>query len=145
MRINFDMDGTIADLYGVDGWLDCLIKGDSKPYVEAKPLINMSALARRLNALQKKGYDISVVSWLAKNSTPEFDERVIKAKLEWLSKHLKSVKFDTINIVPYGTPKQKFCYTENDILFDDEPNNRMAWAGKALDEKNILQELSKIA
>ena len=25
MRICFDMDGTIADLYGVEGWLDDLI------------------------------------------------------------------------------------------------------------------------
>ena len=50
--INFDMDGTIADLYGVDGWLNDLINGDTRPYDIAKPLVNMSALARRLNALQ---------------------------------------------------------------------------------------------
>ena len=52
--INFDLDGTIADLYGVDGWLNDLINGDTRPYDIAKPLVNMSALARRLNSLQKK-------------------------------------------------------------------------------------------
>ena len=49
--IYFDMDGTIADFYGVDGWLDCLMNNDVKPYKVAKPLINMSTLARRLNKL----------------------------------------------------------------------------------------------
>ena len=26
----FDMDGTIADFYGVDGWLDCLMDEEQK-------------------------------------------------------------------------------------------------------------------
>ena len=58
MRICFDMDGTIADLYGVDGWLDKLIASDSSPYTMAKPLVNLNSLARLLNRLQKKGYEI---------------------------------------------------------------------------------------
>ena len=45
-EINFDMDGTIANFYGVDGWLDYLMNKDVTPYKEAKPLINFSALAR---------------------------------------------------------------------------------------------------
>lgn len=36
MRICFDMDGTIADLYGVENWLDYLIAEDVKPYAEAR-------------------------------------------------------------------------------------------------------------
>lgn len=31
MTIWFDMDGTIADLYGVDGWLEMLIAEDPTP------------------------------------------------------------------------------------------------------------------
>ena len=61
--INFDMDGTIADLYGVDGWLDDLINGNTRPYDIAKPLLNMSALARVLNKLQRLGYKINIISW----------------------------------------------------------------------------------
>ena len=30
--IFFDMDGTIADLYSVDGWLADLINKDVRPY-----------------------------------------------------------------------------------------------------------------
>ena len=47
--IYFDMDGTIANLYGVDGWLDCIIKEYTKPYREAKSLINMRKLSKELN------------------------------------------------------------------------------------------------
>ena len=51
ITINFDMDGTIADLYGVENWLEMLIAEDTTPYAVATPLLRLSALARRLNAL----------------------------------------------------------------------------------------------
>lgn len=65
MTIWFDMDGTIADLYGVDGWLEMLIAEDPTPYAVAKPLVRLSTLARKLNELQRKGYKIGVISWLS--------------------------------------------------------------------------------
>ena len=137
----FDMDGTIADLYGVDGWLDDLNNKDARPYREAKPLINLNSLARILNRLQRNGYTVNIVSWLAKNSTSEYDKVVTNAKIEWLNKHLNSVKFDTIAIVPYGTPKQTIG---NGILFDDEENNRKNWIGKAYNVDNIIETLKAI-
>jgi len=141
--IFFDMDGTIADLYGVENWLDYLINADALPYEIAKPLVRLSALARVLNRLQKQGYKIGVISWLAKNSDTTYDEKVTKAKKEWLKKHLASVMFDEIHIVKYGTPKQTFANTENDILFDDEERNRTNWTGKAYDVTEILATLKE--
>ena len=139
--IYFDMDGTIANLYGVDNWLDYLIKYDSTPYEIAKPMLNMSVLARILNRLQRKGYIIGVISWLSKTSTPEYGEKVRQAKINWLKKHLKSVKFDSIQIVNYGTPK----YTlGKGILFDDEIENRNAWGEGAYDVDNILGVLKTL-
>ena len=67
--INFDMDGTLADFYGVDNWLEYLVNKDAYPYAAAKPLVNMSVLARYLNRLQRNGYEINIISWLAKNSS----------------------------------------------------------------------------
>jgi len=139
--IFFDMDGTIADLYGVENWLDYLIASDAFPYEIAKPLIKLNALARILNRLQKQGYKVGVISWLAKNSNTTYDEKVTKAKKEWLKKHLASVNFDEIHIVKYGTPKQTFAKTENDILFDDEEKNRNDWTGKAFDVNEIIEIL----
>ncbi len=139
--IFFDMDGTIADLYGVENWLDYLIASDALPYEIAKPLIRLNALARILNRLQKQGYKVGVISWLAKNSNTAYDEKVTRAKKEWLKKHLASVNFDEIHIVKYGTPKQTFAKTENDILFDDEEKNRNDWTGKAFDVNEIIEIL----
>jgi 5'(3')-deoxyribonucleotidase len=139
--INLDMDGTIADLYGVQDWLSYLIAKDTTPYRVAKPLVNLNVLARRLNTLQKKGYEINIISWLSKTSDKEFDVAVTKTKIAWLRKHLPSVKWDNINIVPYGTPKST-C--GSDILFDDEENNRKEWKGTAYDVNNILDELKKL-
>ena len=139
--IFFDMDGTIADLYGVENWLDYLIASDALPYEIAKPLIRLNALARILNRLQKQGYKVGVISWLAKNSNTTYDEKVTKAKKEWLKKHLASVNFDEIHIVKYGTPKQTFAKTENDILFDDEEKNRNDWTGKAFNVNEIIEIL----
>lgn len=140
-EINFDMDGTIANLYGVENWLDYIVNKDATPYAIAKPLLNLSALARILNRLQRNGYKINVISWLAKNSTKEYDEEVTKAKREWLARHLASVKFDNINIVAYGTPKST-C--GNGILFDDEENNRKEWCGNAYDVENIIEILKNL-
>lgn len=139
--IYFDMDGTIANLYGVDNWLDYLIKYDSTPYEIAKPMLNMSVLARILNRLQREGYIIGIISWLSKTSTPEYGKKVRQAKINWLKKHLKSVKFDSIQIVDYGTPK----YTlGKGILFDDEVENRNAWGEGAYDVDNILGVLKTL-
>lgn len=136
------MDGTIADLYGVDGWLNDLINGDTRPYDIAKPLVNMSALARRLNALQRKGYIINIISWTSKSGTAEYNERVKIAKLNWLAKHLKSVKFNNVYIVPYGTPKHEIS---RGILFDDEEPNRTKWGVGAYDVTDILRVLKAVA
>ena len=143
--IYFDMDGTIANLYGVNGWLDMIIARDTTPYTKAIPMVKMNVLARLLNKLQNKGYTIGIVSWLAKNSTTDYDERVATAKIKWLRTHLKSVKFDEIKIVPYGTPKEKVVDFPKGILFDDEEPNRTNWTGTAYDVNNIIEILKGVA
>ena len=144
ITINFDMDGTIADLYGVENWLDYLLAEDPTPYKEALPLLSLSALARKLNAMQKNGYDLGIISWLSKEASAEYNEAVIEAKMRWLANHLPSVHWDYINIVPYGTPKETFCENPLDILFDDEERNRNNWTGRAYDVKNILEILAEM-
>ena len=144
MKIWFDMDGTIADLYGVNGWLDYLINSDVYPYANARPLLHLSTLARMLNQLQRKGYEIGIISWLSKSGTDEYNKAVTDAKMKWLKKHLASVQFNAIHIVKYGTPKEIFSSSENDILFDDEEKNRQNWTGKAFDVHNILGILKNL-
>ena len=141
----FDMDGTIANLYGVENWLSYIKESNAFPYENAKPLLRLNALARVLNNLKRKGCKVGIISWLAKNSNTTYDEKVIKAKNKWLKKHLASVHFDEIHIVKYGTPKQTFAHTKNDILFDDEEQNRNNWTGKAFNVNEIIENLKKFS
>ena len=143
--IYFDMDGTIANFYGVENWLECLINEDATPYAKAEPLIRFSALARVLNNLQRKGWHIGIVSWLSKNGTENFNKEVTATKIEWLNKHLPSVTWNEIKIVEYGTPKSNVVEQPKGILFDDEEPNRKNWQGIAYDVNNIIETLKAVA
>ena len=90
------------------------------------------------------GYELGIISWLSKSGSDEYNERVVESKLNWLAKHLPSVHWDYINIVPYGTPKQSFCENPLDILFDDEIGNRENWTGRAYDVQNIMEILAEM-
>ena len=142
--IYFDMDGTITDLYGVENWLDCIIAENAMPYEIAKPLVNMNVLARTLNKLIKDGWTVNIISWLARDSKPDYDNKVIKAKRDWLKRHLASVQFTDVNIVPYGTKKALFAKADVNILFDDEERNRKEWNGTAYNVNNIIETLKAL-
>ena len=137
-KIYLDMDGTFANLYAVEGWLPMLQAHDPTPYMIAKPMWNMSSLARLLNKAQRLGYEIGIISWLSKCSNQEYDQAVTMAKLEWLRLHLPSVQWNEIHIVAYGTPKST-CGCG--ILFDDELNNRNEWKGLAYEPCEMLEFL----
>lgn len=141
-KIYFDMDGTIADLYAVDGWLPDLQAHIARPYAEAKVMHNMARLARLLNKAQRNGYIIGIISWLAKDSTAQYDQEVAEIKRKWLKKHLNSVTFDEIHIVAYGTPKSTLA--NGGILFDDEERNRLEWHGNAYAPEKIFEILKEI-
>ena len=139
-----DMDGTIADLYGVDGWLDDLMAYRARPYEEATPLYDSIDLLETLSDLKDAGYKIGIISWLSKKPTAEYNERVIKAKKEWLKKQYLDLLLDEIIITAYGIKKSDTCrgYGKG-ILVDDEEQNRNAWdLGKTIDAtENILTAL----
>ena len=144
MTIWFDLDGTLADLYSVDNWLEDLINYRTRPCEEAQPMFRMCALARQLNVLRRKGIQIGIISWCSKESTEEYSARITEAKKNWLAKHMPSVEWDEIHIVDYGTPK----YTiGTGILFDDEERNRDEWnlrSGTAFAPENIVEILKKL-
>lgn len=143
MKIWFDMDGTIADLYAVEGWLQMLRAYDPAPYAMAKPMHHMATLARMLNRAQAQGHELCIISWCSKESTLAYDEAVRAAKLAWLAKHLPSVHWDVVEIVPYGQNKWNTC--KEGILFDDEARNRDAWKnGQAYEPCYIHQILARL-
>ena len=90
--INFDMDGTIADFYNVPHWLEAIRAFDTHPYEVARPMFHRTWMTQQLNRLQSCGYKLRIISWTSKDSTPEFDEAIKTAKLNWLATNLPAVQ-----------------------------------------------------
>ena len=140
----WDMDGTIANLYAVENWLPKLRAEDPTPYTEAEVLWNMSQLARLMNQVQKLGYKLGIISWTSKGGSASYNKAVAEAKASWLKLHLASVNFDHVTIVSYGTPKSLVMETEDDILFDDEEQNRDNWLGEAYEPEMMVKVLKAL-
>ena len=139
----FDMDGTIADLYGVENWLADLRSENPRPYILAKPLYDMDSLNIILELLKEQGWKIVVTSWLAKNSSALYDEVVREAKKMWLNKY--NFPFDEIHLVKYGTTKANCTRKLGgfQILVDDNEKVRNGWTlGDTINaNENILKKL----
>jgi hypothetical protein len=142
MKIWFDMDGTIANLYGVADWLPSLIAEETRPYEIAKGIGNLALIARLLNKVQKNGHEIGIISWTSKNGTPAYNKAVAEAKRVWLGKHLKSVTWNDIKVVEYGTDKK--VATGGGVLFDDEEPNRNNWGEGAYTPAEIVEVLKAL-
>lgn len=127
----FDMDGTIADLYGVSGWLEDLRAYNPNPYRVAEPMWDMEELRMALNEIQQIGIKVVVITWMSKDSTKEYDMAVRQAKLEWLEK--MGFPYDFFHCVKYGTTKANTIrrymeINETAILIDDNDKVRNGWS-----------------
>lgn len=139
----FDMDGTIADLYGVNGWLEDLRNENARPYLMAKPMYDTDILNIILGMLKAQGWKVVVTTWLAKDSTEYYKDLVRKAKLQWLAEN--NFPFDEIHLVQYGTTKAN-CTRKlggYQILVDDNEQVRNGWhLGDTINaNENILEKL----
>jgi len=144
----FDMDGTLADFYSVDGWLNDLINHNTRPYQQAKLKYDIMDLIEVLADLRAKGWKIGIISWGSKENNPTFDKEVEKVKLEWLERYFLHYFIDKTIVTSYGIPKQEICkeFCEYGILVDDEPQNLTNWnLGDTINAKeNILESLIKM-
>ncbi len=142
----FDMDGTIANLYGVEDWLKDLRAENPRPYEVAEPMYNMMVMNELLNILKDMGWRVVVTTWLAKGSTPAYDALVREAKIEWLEKY--NFPYDEIHLVKYGTTKVNCTRKKGglQILIDDNEKVRAGWnLGTTINaNENILAELTKL-
>lgn len=139
----FDMDGTIADLYGVNNWLEDLRSENPRPYEVAEPMYDMDALDAILETFKTMGWKIVVTTWLAKGSTKDYDNLVREAKLAWLEKY--NFPYDEIHLVKYGTTKAN-CTRKHggfQVLIDDNEKVRNGWTlGDTINaNENIIEKL----
>ena len=137
----FDMDGTIADLYGVENWLTDLRRYNAMPYRKAEPMWDMAELAQVLNQVQAIGIEVRIVTWLSKDTNADYDRAVRQAKRDWLQFY--EFPFDYFHGVQYGATKadsvrRYLAEDESAILFDDNAKVRQGWhMGEAIDPNEV--------
>ena len=133
------MDGTIADLYDVEGWLDMLIAEDPSPYYDAAPLVDPQELWDFCALAATDGFRIGIISWLSKQCRREYAREIIDSKLAWCDEFLPV--FHEIVIAPYGMPKSTCALVQtNSVLIDDESQNRLEW--QSLQDNRIAYDTS---
>lgn len=138
-----DMDGTIADLYGVEGWEPMLRNEDTTPYETDEPMWDMAELAEVLEALMAMGIAIHIISWLSKDSSEAYKRETRKAKKCWLNE--QCFPYDVFHGVQYGATKADSVrealreYDEGEaILIDDSAKVRKGWTlGEAIDPNEV--------
>lgn len=146
--IYFDMDGTIANLYGVANWLNALRMESVMPYVAAEPLVNPSDFVAIVEQLKNKGYTIGIISWSSMDGSKEYNKRVRAAKLAWVKNYFGDI-FDEFHVVKYGTPKHTVANIKDSIIVDDDSRVRGMWRnGEAIDATDtcaMMESLEKLA
>lgn len=145
--ICFDMDGTIADFYGVKNWQEHLDNESVTPYLEAEPLWNMEALRNVCSELIQNGWEIRIITWLSQNSSESFKKATREAKWTWLAKY--DFPLTHVHMIAYGTTKANSVrnVAQNAILIDDNSQIRDGWTlGKTIDPttQNVIEELCKL-
>ena len=149
-KIYFDMDGTIADLYGVPNWLENLRAEVVSPYANAKPIYDNEKLNTLLETLKIFGYDIGVITWGSMNASDSYNKEVKTVKKKWIRKNLPVIK--EFHFQPYGRPKHKASYqnikVNKDILIDDNAEVREMWKKKGgiaiTPTENLFNDLAKL-
>lgn len=126
-KIYFDMDGTIADLYGEKNWLDRLLNEERGLFENLPVMHDKHKLTRIITDLQELGFEIGVITWTPKNVTKRYINTVAKEKINWVQKNFPMI--EEIHILEYGTPKQKapIKKAKEMILVDDNEEVLNTW------------------
>lgn len=146
--VYFDMDGTIADLYGSEGWLDKLRNFEPGAFNNVESMVDIQLLNDKIEELQKVGIPCKVITWLPMYSSNSYDQVCALEKKEWLEKRFPTLA-KNLRTVSYGTPKHLVHQgTENAIIFDDNAEVREEWlrnGGNAYKETEIIKIMSQLA
>ena len=131
IKVYFDLDGTLFNLYGKENWLEMLesetvgvFQGSESDLMEN---IDLEELYEGIQALANYGVEFNVITWLPMQASREYEEICAKEKTEWVRKVLPFI--NEVVCQPYGTPKQKGISKRANtmILIDDNKEVCNMW------------------
>lgn len=144
--IYFDMDGTIANLYGYPQWEPKLRNSDVSPYLDCEPLVNMEQLNNIIQQFKAMGVTCGVISWSSMDGSHTYNQACRKCKRDWIKRHCPDL-LDDFHVVKYGTPKHRVSKSKNSILVDDNKSVRDKWPYITIDASNpesLLENLENL-
>ena len=127
MKILFDLDGTLANLYGRKDWLDKL-RAEKPIYEELEPLVDMEELNCIAEKLITVGVEFCVVTQLSMGASENYEFITSMEKFRWCKKHIPFIT--EFEYQPYGTPKQTNYRNTKCILIDDNAEVRESFETK---------------
>lgn len=138
VKVFFDLDGTLFNLYGKENWLELLEKEDPSTFdwigmdnSGFMPDINYdSFLSICRDLIFDFNVEFNVITWLPMYATEEFEKECAKIKEEWIKTFLPFVK--NVCCQSYGTPKQLGIKSKSKemILIDDNLEVCKVWKTK---------------
>ena len=147
--VYFDMDGTIADLYNSDRWLE-KIQARQPVFSNLAPMVDMVALQKVMGLLRDDDTDFGVITWLPMDADEQYCKACTVEKSDWLMEMFGTDAFTECYCVKYDTPKHEVPgrkLTKNDILIDDNWDVLLEWnkaGGRGVHASQILNYLVKL-
>lgn len=148
--VYFDMDGTLADLYNFDKWLEYIECENETPFYNCEPIGDTSLLNKLIEDAKNVCSVVGVITWLPKNASRSFCKKVEKAKKAWLKIHFPSIPLENVHVLPYGEPKQhaNIKRSQRLVLVDDNAKVREEWRTTkqriAISEKEMINFLNDL-
>ena len=131
ITVYLDMDGTIADLYGIENWLPRLRNNDPTIFLECDPIITEEML---FETFPEELYDIKILSMTPKGASKEYCKKVAEQKDFWLNTYFPRL---TKRIYRAYGHNKNLKNSWKAILIDDSAPIRKSWNGKALDPATL--------
>ena len=125
--VYLDMDGTIADLYGISDWLGKLRREEKNLFLSCNAFITEEDLFK---IFPPELFDIRILSMTPKGASEEYCKRVVYEKNVWLDLFFPRI---TKRIyLKYGNNKN-LKNSKNHILIDDNKIIRENFRGIAVE------------
>ena len=104
IKIYFDLDGTVYDLYNVENWLEKLHSEDASVFSEGNFIGDYNRFKTVCEKLVSVGVQFEVITWLPMQASEEYEIECTEVKREWVKKFMPFVTEFTAQ--SYGIPKQ---------------------------------------
>ena len=131
INVYLDMDGTIADLYGQENWLEMLLAEADGAFINCEPMTTEEEIFKHFPKTQ---YNVKVLSMTPKKATKAYCEKVIAEKNAWLDKFFPNIT--ERHYLPYGNNKN-LKNSVNAILVDDNAEIRNNFRGLAINPTEL--------